>query len=135
MAGMSDHRACARSGSLTVWLVVSLAALVSACTSSSATGMHANTSSNVAPATSAEQPYTPPPAPATSEVAPASGGAENTRCEQFSTMDPNEQATVVEEMLEEMHQTGWGVGTVLPNVRAMCASYPPNTPISVTMTG
>jgi hypothetical protein len=80
--------------------------------------------------------YTPPPTHEPDPAPPAgSSGAGRTTCEQFSTKDANGQAELVQQMLEEMHQTGWGVDVVLPNVRAMCAIYPSNTPISVTMTG
>jgi hypothetical protein len=81
--------------------------------------------------------YAPPvssPTPAETEPS-LDGSAERTSCEDFSRLDDDQQASVVEQMLEEMNQTGWGVDEVLPNVRAMCNVYPPDTPISVTMTG
>jgi hypothetical protein len=77
----------------------------------------------------------PPPAPTATRATLSSGGAARTTCQQFSMLDANSQANVVQRMLEELNQTSWGVDVVLPNVRAMCAMYPSNTPISVTMSG
>lgn len=67
-----------------------------------------------------------------STTAQQGGSAKDTTCEEFSQLDDDQQQVVVQEMMDELgpSATEWGVNVVLPNVRAMCSMYPPNTPIS-----
>jgi hypothetical protein len=85
--------------------------------------------------------HAPVQAPAPTPVAPAptrpSSGAANATCERFSQLDANGQQALVQQMMDELGPQAqqWGIDVVLPNVRAMCSIYPPNTPISTVFTG
>ena len=50
-------------------------------------------------------------------------------------MDAVGQQRAVQDMINESGNHDYGLDVILPNVRAMCGIYPPNTSISAVFTG